>query len=93
MSSTVEIENKLKRIFDPERLVLMDESARHAGHIDASDSPALSHLRVRIVSAHFEGLTRLERHRAVNEALSQEISDGLHALAIEAAAPGERTRW
>jgi BolA protein len=38
-------------------------------------------------------MNRIERHRAVNEALAGEIAGGLHALAVEPAAPGEKTRW
>ncbi|MET3601437.1 BolA family transcriptional regulator [Martelella mangrovi] len=93
MSSTAEIENRLKSLFNPERLVLMDESARHASHYHEPNAPEVTHLRIRIVSGKFEGLSRVARHRAVNEALAGEIADGLHALAIEAAAPGEKTRW
>jgi BolA protein len=48
---------------------------------------------VRIVSPAFAGMNRIERHRAVNEALAGEIAGGLHALAVEPAAPGEKTRW
>ncbi|TGQ96206.1 BolA/IbaG family iron-sulfur metabolism protein, partial [Mesorhizobium sp. M4B.F.Ca.ET.203.01.1.1] len=35
----------------------------------------------------------IERHRAVNELLADELKAGVHALAIEPAAPGEKTRW
>ncbi|QQM31085.1 BolA family transcriptional regulator [Martelella lutilitoris] len=93
MSSTAEIETRLRSLFNPERLVLMDESAQHAGHYDEPDAPEVTHLRIRIVSDKFQGMNRLARHRAVNEALAGEIENGLHALAIEAAAPGEKTRW
>jgi BolA protein len=50
-------------------------------------------MRVRIVANAFAGMTRLARHRAVNDLLKPEIDAGLHALAIEPAAPGEATRW
>jgi BolA protein len=43
-----------------------------------------------MVSAGFVGKTLLERHRKVNEALADELKpEGVHALAIEAHAPGE----
>jgi BolA protein len=45
------------------------------------------------VSAAFAGKSRVERHRAVNDLLAPELKVGLHALAIEPAAPGEKTRW
>jgi BolA protein len=44
---------------------------------------------VRVVSAAFAGKSRIERHRLVNELMASEIAAGLHALAIEARAPGE----
>ena len=50
-------------------------------------------MRVRIVSPAFAGKSRLDRHRAVNALLKPELDAGLHALAVEAAAPGEATRW
>ena len=46
-----------------------------------------------IVSPAFAGMSRIERHRAVNALLADELKAGLHALAIEPAAPGEKTRW
>jgi BolA protein len=43
-----------------------------------------------MVSESFAGKSLLERHRKVNEALADELKpDGVHALAIEAHAPGE----
>jgi len=50
-------------------------------------------MRVRIVASAFAGMTRLARHRAVTDLLKPELDAGLHALAIEPAAPGEPTRW
>jgi BolA protein len=41
------------------------------------------------VSHAFQGKTRIERHRMVNETLSGELKGGVHALAIHASAPGE----
>jgi BolA protein len=46
-------------------------------------------LRVRIVAEAFRGQSRIARHRVVNGLLAGEIARGLHALAIEAKAPGE----
>jgi BolA protein len=44
---------------------------------------------VYIVSAAFEGKSRIERHRMINSALEAELKGGVHALAIKAQAPGE----
>ena len=48
---------------------------------------------MRIVAPAFAGMSRVERHRAVNALLADELKAGLHALAIEPSAPGEKTRW
>ncbi|KAF1855742.1 hypothetical protein Lal_00000044 [Lupinus albus] len=93
MSVRNRIEAELTARFQPDRLEVINESHHHAGHQPGMDGSGESHMRVRIVSAQFSGLSRLERHRLVNAALKQELDAGLHALAVEAAAPGEATRW
>ncbi|AUW44665.1 hypothetical protein CUJ84_Chr004358 [Rhizobium leguminosarum] len=50
-------------------------------------------MRVRIVSGKFAGMSRLARHRAITDLLKPELDAGLHALAVEPAAPDEPTRW
>lgn len=100
MSIQQSIEDKLTQAFAPQRLVIMNESAQHAGHhhVDSDhhsefDGTGETHFRVRIVSEAFAGMSRIERHRAVNDLLADELKAGVHALAIEPAAPGEKTRW
>jgi BolA family transcriptional regulator, general stress-responsive regulator len=92
MSIATLLERSLTEAFSPERLIVTDESAAHAGH--AGHRPGgESHFRVRIVSGSFAGLSRLERHRRVNEAARPAFAAGVHALAIEAVAPSEPTSW
>jgi BolA protein len=86
------IEQRLRDALAPEHLIIIDESAAHAGHAGHREGGE-SHFRIRIVSPAFAGRSRVERHRAVNAALEEAFRRGLHALAIEAAAPGEATRW
>jgi BolA protein len=100
MSLQSDIESKLRQAFAPERLEVINESHLHAGHHHVEsghhatfDGTGETHFRVRIVSAAFAGRSRVERHRAVNDLLGGELRRGLHALAIEPAAPGEPTRW
>ncbi len=100
MSIQTSMEAKLKQAFSPERLAVINESHLHAGHhhVDGGhdaifDGTGETHFRVRLVSSAFAGMSRIERHRAVNAALADEIKAGLHALAIEPAAPGEATQW
>ncbi len=84
---------KLHDAFAPERLEVINESHLHAGHQEAFDGSGETHFRIRIVSGKFAGMSRLQRHRSVNELLAAELHDGVHALAIEPAAPGEPVRW
>ncbi|MBB6470356.1 BolA family protein [Aminobacter carboxidus] len=100
MSIQATIETKLNQAFSPERLAVLNESHLHAGHhhVDGGhhatfDGSGETHFRIRIVAPAFAGMSRIDRHRAVNEALAAELKAGLHALAIEPAAPGEKTRW
>ncbi|UPA24100.1 BolA family protein [Shinella oryzae] len=86
------IAEKLEAAFSPERLEVINESHLHAGH-HGHDGAGETHLRVRIVSAAFAGMGRVARHRAINDLVTAEFDAGLHALAVEAAAPGESTRW
>jgi BolA family transcriptional regulator, general stress-responsive regulator len=84
------ITEKLRKAFAPESLRVEDESDQHAGH--AGHRPGgETHYRVYIVSEVFRGKTRLQRHRMINNTLASEVSGGVHALAIHAAAPGEAT--
>jgi BolA protein len=87
------IEERLTEAFAPERLIVIDESHQHAGHQPDITGTGETHMRVRIVSASFAGMTRLARHRAISELLKPELDAGLHALAVEPAAPGEPVRW
>ena len=100
MSMQTAMEKKLRDAFAPERLAVVNERHLHAGHHHVEsghhatfDGTGETHFRIRIVSPAFAGMSRIDRHRAVNLALADELKAGLHALAIEPAAPGEKTRW
>lgn len=79
---------KLEAAFHPTALSVVDESALHAGHAGAREG-GKSHFRVRIVSAAFTGLSRVERQRRVYQAVADEIAGGLHALALTTLTPEE----
>ncbi|WP_313057030.1 BolA family protein [Agrobacterium cavarae] len=93
MSLRQRMENKLRDAFSPDRLNVIDESHMHAGHQPDMTGTGETHMRVQIVSEQFSGKSRVDRHRAINGLLKPELDAGLHALAIEAAAPGEPTRF
>ena len=88
MSMEQTIMQKLTDAFAPQRLEVENESHRHAGHA-GSPGTGESHFRVEIVSEKFAGLSRLERHRMVNEVLASELAGPVHALSIKAKTPGE----
>jgi len=82
------IRAKLLAAFAPARLDIVDESHRHVGHAGAREGGE-SHFRVRVVSAAFEGLGRVERQRRVYAILSDELAGPVHALALELKTPAE----
>jgi len=66
MSVAASIRDKLTSAFAPIALEVTDESARHAGHAGATrddGSRGETHFHVRLVSAAFEGVSRVERQR------------------------------
>lgn len=84
-----DLQRKFQAGFDPVHLEIVNESHLHAGHQEAFDGSGETHLRVRIVSPAFDGMSRVERHRAINALAQDAFEAGLHALAIEARAPDE----
>ena len=85
------IDNKLRMRFAPVRLNIEDESSRHRGHAGYREGGE-SHFRVEIVSAAFEGKTRVARQRLVYAALQDEFAAGLHALSLTTLTPVEDRR-
>lgn len=88
ITAEMRIRAALQARFSPTELEVVDDSARHAGHAGASPGGG-SHFNVRVVATAFNDLSRVERHRQVNDALADEFARGLHALSIIAKAPGE----
>lgn len=90
------IRSRLEAAFAPEVVEVVDESHKHAGHAHVmahrpgrAGEVGSTHFKVKVVAQAFAGKSRLERHRAVNAALARELENGVHALAIDARAPGE----
>jgi BolA family transcriptional regulator, general stress-responsive regulator len=74
------IETILRERLQPRHLEVRDDSARHAGHAGAASGGG--HFDVLIVSEAFEGLSILQQHRLVNEALGDLLGSEIHALAL-----------
>lgn len=87
MSRIDAIREKLDAQLAPLELQVIDESHKHAGHEGARDGRG--HFAVRIVSAAFEGVNLLARHRLVYDALGALMQTDIHALSLKAQAPSE----
>lgn len=87
MSRVERIRWALEQAFAPERLVIEDESRQHVGHAGAASGRG--HFRVEIVASAFAGLAPAARHRKVYEALDGLLQTDIHALSLQARAPGE----
>jgi BolA protein len=85
---TEKITEKLRQAFRPSRLELIDESERHRGHSGWREGEQ-THFRLSMTSAAFAGQGRVQRQRAVNKVLADELAGPVHALAMELRAPGE----
>lgn len=83
-----QIEQRLRTALAPQRLDIVDDSARHAGHAGARESGG-GHYNVTIVSAAFAGKNLIERHRLVYGALGELMHKDIHALSLQALSPDE----
>nr|GLP96797.1 BolA family transcriptional regulator [Paraferrimonas sedimenticola] len=78
------IEQKLTQAFAPSHLEVINES-----HMHRSSADGQSHFKAIIVSEQFDGQRLLQRHRAVNTVLADELAASLHALALHTYTPSE----
>lgn len=83
-----QVEAKMQEAFSPTSLEVINESHLHAGHQPGFDGQGESHIRIRMVAEHFNGMSRVNVHRAINARLADEFEAGLHALAIDAKGTG-----
>ena len=84
--AAAEIEAAVRAALQPSKLEVLDDSHLHAGHAGAREG---RHFTVRVTAERFNGLSRLARHRLIYDAVQPLIPRGIHALAIEARAPGD----
>lgn len=83
------IETKLRAALSPHRLSVEDESHLHAGHGGAAEHAAQfgaaepSHIHIEIRAQKLADLSRLARHRAVMEAIADEV-ERIHAIRLTA---------
>lgn len=77
----------LQTTFTPSALEVIDRSAEHKHHAGVKDGRG--HFEVHIVSANFDSLSLLERHKAIYAALADMMLSDIHALSIRAHSPQE----
>lgn len=88
MEYATRIREKLNAGLTPDRLEIVDESDRHAGHAGA-DAAGETHFHVTIVAGAFAGKSRVERQRMVYALLADELHERVHALGLTTRTPDE----
>ena len=88
--TTTVIRERLTAGLSPTRLDIEDEGHLHAGHAGAKDHGG-GHYRVTVVTAAFEGVGAVARHRRVYALLAEEMKTRVHALALTTLTPAEDT--
>jgi BolA protein len=83
-----QIRQAIDSSLNTEFLEITDESHLHAGHAGARTG--MGHFHVKIVAQQFVGQSLIKRHRLVYAAVGDLMETDIHALGIEAFAPGER---
>ena len=79
---------RLESALSPTNIELIDDSEQHRGHGGYNPSGE-SHFTLRVESAAFAGKNRVQRQRLVYAALGDLMRERVHALSIQARAPGE----
>ena len=82
MSKEEEIRAALEAAFEVQKLEIINESSRHAGHA-GDDGTGESHFHVTLRAGGLGGMSRVGRHRAVFAALGPELTGSIHALSLD----------
>ncbi len=81
------IRERINRQLNPDKLEIIDESARHAGHAGARSGGG--HFNVICVSSDFTDKNLITRHRMIYDSLGDMMDTEIHALSIQAYSPDE----
>ena len=85
MTYSQRITQKLTEAFAPTHLEVIDESEQHRGHGGYREGGE-THFRVVMRSEALGDMSRVARQRAVYKALSAELEERVHALALDISA-------
>lgn len=81
----ISIRKKLTDLLEPTDLTIKNDSWKHRHHTtmrERNGGNGETHFSIRVVSDAFEGKSPVQRHRMINSALSEEFTQGLHALSL-----------
>lgn len=83
-----EIKTRIEAALSPDHLEVINESHKHAGHA-GDDGSGQTHFKLMVVSAHFEGQSRVQRQQGINTIIAPLFDQGLHALSMRLLTLGE----
>jgi BolA protein len=81
--------------FAPSHLLLIDESAKHKGHKGVLamtaetafetllETPTETHFALEIAATKLNGLSRVQQHQLIYDAVADQFKAGLHSLRIK----------
>ena len=86
MNLVHEIKSRLKKTMAIDHLTIMDDTGKHLRHQHYDGG---RHFKIIIVSSTFEGVSLLDRHKLVYQALDGMIKNEIHALGLKTIATSE----
>ena len=81
MSKAQAMETALEQVFQKSEIEIVNDSEAHRGHAGYTDGE--THFKVSIKSSKFSGMSRLQKHRCVHEALGPKLLSEIHALELQ----------
>lgn len=81
ISVHAELEKRLRNALNPFELSIVDDSAKHKGHLEGGAEEG-THFRIKVVSAFFKEMPRIERHKTVYGLLEDLLKSQIHALSL-----------
>ena len=88
MNLVQEIKSRLKKSMTIDPLTIMDDTGKHLRHQHYDGG---KHFQIIIVSSTFEGISLLDRHKLVYQALNGMIKNEIHAIKLKTIATSEYT--
>ena len=86
MNLVQEIKSRLKKTIAIDHLTIMDDTGKHLRHQHYDGG---RHFKIIIVSSTFEGVSLLDRHKLVYQALNGMIKNDIHAIGLKTIATSE----